>query len=1135
MSSTTTSRVTSALIDRLVQHFGDTIYARGLSLWKDGAVEYIGGNDVGGVFAIVRGSRNSPYAVTLEVLEDGDIGCFCTCPYDFACKHAVAAVLEWASRGHDDLFEDDDPIFPLVGSYEEEFDPAEQWIDRVSNVLAGGEKAPATFRGRRSNPTMWLYELWMDGDTFGSLAKPAAGSTARLLSSGTSLSLRVGKKLKSGGWGKGTAARIGHDTAYHEHPSASEGDLHALLSAQVQREVGYRGLDKGDAFSLTGTTGAAVIERAIATSRCFLAEKRDRALRAGPPIPLSIEWQLSGESHRVSVDIDLPGDWALIPTEPPSYLCLSSCAIGPIESPLSGAELKLILEAPPLSAEAASYLGDRLSLEQTGESRVAHFPLPLAPTVRRIDVDPTPVIFVHSPSDTEHVSAWRAAPVLIYEDIWLGNAHYDQEALTRIEDTGAEPVIVARRPALEEKYLADFRELCQGFVPCPEAEDRDDESVDHEPIADDPVERFRRFRTLVSRREEIESLGWQLIVIPPVHTEVQRIRTIEARIEPDEDAPGWFGLGMDLVHDGHRYALLPLVVSWLESGGGDNAVYTESVDGDWLEVPASVLTPVARTLAELGEGGGGNAGIRLSRARALSLEVLEPAPGDDDIEVVWQDPADLRELGRRLRALGELDSVPIGSEPRGIEATLRPYQLAGLGWLDTLAEHGLNGILADDMGLGKTLQTIAHIVSQRESGRLNAATLVIAPTSLLGNWSRELAQFAPSLSVRVWHGAERHEQPLDRDKSAVVITSYTLALRDNDLLAEQTFGLLVLDEAQAIKNPNAKGTRALKSLPIERRLCLSGTPLENHLGELWSQFDFLMPGLLGDRTRFTRHFRTPIEKHNDNDRQRLLASAVRPFVLRRRKQDVATELPPKTEIVRTVRLEGQQATFYETLRVAMEERVRKLLASKGLAKSHIEMLDALLKLRQTCCHPKLVKLPSAQRITGSAKTTLALDMIDELVSEGRRILVFSQFTGMLSLLEEGLAARHHRWVKLTGRTRKRDDVIDAFQNGDVPVFLISLKAGGTGLNLTAADTVIHYDPWWNPAVERQASDRAHRIGQTRPVHVYKLVTEGTVEERIVAMQSRKQALADATIERQEGDDASSLSTEDVLSLFEAVD
>jgi SNF2 family DNA or RNA helicase len=341
----------------------------------------------------------------------------------------------------------------------------------------------------------------------------------------------------------------------------------------------------------------------------------------------------------------------------------------------------------------------------------------------------------------------------------------------------------------------------------------------------------------------------------------------------------------------------------------------------------------------------------------------------------------------------------------------------------------------------------------------------------------------------------------------VVLTTYPLLWRDEQALAEHNYHLLILDEAQTVKNVSSQAAQVVRKLDARHRLCLTGTPLENHLGELWAQFDFLLPGLLGTAKEFTKIWRTPIEKQGSLLRRNLLARRVKPFILRRRKEDVAQELPAKTLIVRSIELEGAQRDLYETVRIAMDQRVRDEIADRGFARSHIVILDALLKLRQVCCDPRLLKLSSAKKVKERAKLDLLMEMLPELVSEGRRILVFSQFTSMLELIETELAREKLAYVKLTGDTQNREEVVRRFQDGEVPIFLVSLKAGGVGLNLTAADTVIHYDPWWNPAVENQATDRAHRLGQTKNVFVYKLVVAGSIEEKILALQEKKAELA----------------------------
>jgi SNF2 family DNA or RNA helicase len=324
----------------------------------------------------------------------------------------------------------------------------------------------------------------------------------------------------------------------------------------------------------------------------------------------------------------------------------------------------------------------------------------------------------------------------------------------------------------------------------------------------------------------------------------------------------------------------------------------------------------------------------------------------------------------------------------------------------------------------------------------------------------------------------------------------------------------------------------VRRIKSRHRLCLTGTPMENHLGELWAQFDFLMPGFLGDNATFKRLYRTPIEMHGDHEQRLRLSRRVAPFMLRRTKQDVATELPPKTEMIRSVPLYPKQAALYESIRLTMEQKVRDAIAQKGLSRSHITILDALLKLRQTCCDPRTLSLKEAQKVKESAKLDLLMDILPEQLEEGRRILVFSQFTRMIALIENELNTAKISYAKLTGQTKKRDEAIDLFKSGAVNVFLISLKAGGVGLNLTEADTVIIYDPWWNPAAESQAADRAHRIGQDKPVFVYKLITENTVEEKIIAMQERKRALAEGIYKAGENEAALQLTADDLSALFE---
>jgi superfamily II DNA or RNA helicase len=594
--------------------------------------------------------------------------------------------------------------------------------------------------------------------------------------------------------------------------------------------------------------------------------------------------------------------------------------------------------------------------------------------------------------------------------------------------------------------------------------------------------------------------------------------------EVDEGAAGWFDLRFDVEIDGVRRPLLPLIAPLVEHFRPDelpDPITLPVADDTYVTLPAARVRPILETLYELYDRTPGD-GLRLARVDAARLAELE------ERGVAVRGGEALRELGRRLRDFRGIAAVPA---PCGLRGELRPYQGRGVDWLQFLRAFGLGGILADDMGLGKTVQALTHLLVEKEAGRGDRPSLLVAPTSLMGNWRREAQRFTPDLRVVVLHGADRQPHFAQIGDADLVITTYPLLLRDGAALTAHDYHYLVLDEAQAVKNPRAKAARVVREICARHRLCLTGTPMENHLGELWAQFDFLMPGFLGDAATFTARWRRPIEKVGDDGLRERLARRVAPFLLRRSKGEVAAELPPKTEILRTVPLGERQATLYESIRLAMERKVREAIAAQGLARSHITILDALLKLRQTCCDPRLLPLKQAAGVKSSAKLELLMDLVPEQLEEGRRILLFSQFTRMLALIEEALAERRIGYTKLTGQTRDREAAIDRFRSGEVDLFLISLKAGGVGLNLTEADTVILYDPWWNPAVEAQAADRTHRIGQDKPVFVYKLLTEATVEEKILALQEKKRALVASITRPRRGGEAAALTAADLAALF----
>ena len=621
---------------------------------------------------------------------------------------------------------------------------------------------------------------------------------------------------------------------------------------------------------------------------------------------------------------------------------------------------------------------------------------------------------------------------------------------------------------------------------------------------------------------KLRRAGWQIVETskwPYRLSKEAASLTVATRAEAGEAGEAfqgndWFSLGFQAEIGGKAVDVAPLVAAFLDQFRedwakvpdvatlgqhlADRPVYLDRGKAGYVVLDLGPLAPLLHLFlthhAELGALHPSDASVARLAEEALAGSAIR-----------FADNAGILPLARSLRALAEADSF---TPPRGLRAQLRDYQAYGAAWMGSLLAAGFGGVLADDMGLGKTVQTLALLQARREAGAPGPALLIV-PTSLLHGWQTQAAQFTPDLRLLILHGPDRAAMRAAAPRADLVLTTYPLLARDRDWLAAQDWPLVILDEAQTLKNPAAQMAKTLRDIPAKGRLALTGTPLENSLQDLWTLIDWVNPGLLGDRKRFQTLFRTPIEKHGDTAAQARLNRRLRPFLLRRTKDQVAAELPPRTEIVERVDLPKTQQALYETVRSAMDARVREAIVARGLAAARITVLDALLKLRQVCCDPGLIKTEAARSVTDSAKRARLHALLGELVAEGRRVLVFSQFVEMLRLIEADLTAAGIGYLSLTGQTTNRAGVLEAFARGDAPVFLLSLKAGGLGLTLTEADTVILYDPWWNPAVERQAMDRTHRIGQDKPVFVYRLVAAGTVEEKILAMQARKQALADA--------------------------
>ncbi len=642
----------------------------------------------------------------------------------------------------------------------------------------------------------------------------------------------------------------------------------------------------------------------------------------------------------------------------------------------------------------------------------------------------------------------------------------------------------------------------------------------------------------------LKALGWHITFADAFYYKSLATDSVFDAEVIDTDDHDFFSLGLNLTVDGIKMPAFPILLGAIEQLprsalmdrekeqliSPDSPIYVDLDKGEFIALRYQSVKPILKQFIELFMPNALNKDGTMELSRFQGHQTLSML---DDQGLIATGASRLRALADKLKNFQEITTVAL---PTGLNATLRTYQQQGLNWLQFLREYQLNGILADDMGLGKTIQTLAHLLIEKQQGRLIKPVLIVAPTSVIFNWANEIEKFTPELSYQVLHGSKRHQHfgCLDDMESMegenqvdLIITSYALLTKDLESYSKQKFYYIILDEAHYIKNPKTKLYQAFMSLKAHHKLCLTGTPMENHLGEFWAQFNFLLPGFLGGQRQFTKLFRTPIEKHGEQERKLLLNQRIKPFILRRTKDKIATELPSKTTIIQTLRIEGAQAELYESVRLAMDSRLKDIIAEKGLKRSQIEVLDALLKLRQVCNHPKLLSLQGAKKVNKSAKLDYLMETLPEQIDEGRRILIFSQFTSMLALIEEELVAAGIDFVKLTGSTKDRQTVVDRFQSGEVPVFLISLRAGGVGLNLTAADTVIHFDPWWNPAVENQATDRAYRIGQDKPVFVYKFIIENSIEEKILKIQQNKAELANALLSEEVRDNKLSL-TDDIL-------
>jgi len=906
-----------------------------------------------------------------------------------------------------------------------------------------------------------------------------------------------------------------------------------------------------------GLSSGELVRQMVESKRAVLCLQSPNADSTSPGVKLTLaedvsikpQWKLQADGsqtfHWDATGLLPVGDWIVWPLNPPWLIDVGTGVCHPIEiSPALARGLDYLAGEPLRPSQVEDWADQTFA-------RQLPVPLPIRRETKNAG-SPIPVARFHNVTVGRLGRFVTAPAVELLFDYGLRSLIWNTDratVLASVEHTAQNPASPTQVWAIERDERSEQRAIDQfkamGLAPLGEL-DGVDYPAHHQAVWVVP-EFGADEATWLSVQTSIEALqqkGWRVEKTGLLALSLVKPKRWYGELKNAEGEQFDLDLGVEV--DGESVSMLPALMAYVEQvSAGELKKLLASKEGKRskqqttlllaLDANRRVEVPIWRVRAALtglldlldrNRGATGALDLKQWRLRLPKSRLSDIGQAADGWSL--RGDRDLTDLAKQLQSFEKIEPIPT---PAALQATLRGYQQAGVAWLQFLRAFGFGGILADDMGLGKTIQALSHLLIEKEQKRAKRPTLVVAPTSLMFNWRREAERFAPHLKVCLWHGTHRKKLRRALSQADLVLTSYPLIARDVKILSPLQWHMLILDEAQAIKNPRAGVSAAVRQLKANHRLCLTGTPLENHLGELWALFDFLMPGLLGNREQFRRWFRQPIEKGRDRERQAQLANRIRPFFLRRTKKEVTPELPDKTQIIRSVPLGLAQRRLYESQRIQLQDKVRYALQHHGPERGRMVMLDALLRLRQICCDPRLLKDDSIKPAP-SAKLELLMELLPELIGEGRRVLLFSQFVGMLDLIETEVKERGIDYVRLTGQTKDREEVVERFQRSEAPLFLISLKAGGVGLNLTAADAVIHYDPWWNPAVEDQATDRAHRIGQDHKVFVYRLLTEDTVEQKVAALQATKRELIDGLMS---SGGAVDLSSTDLDFLFEPLE
>jgi len=1101
-------------------HFFDPArVARGQKIFDAGKVDFLECNGIqDSLFYFeldVLGSYD--YDVTISLNQSLQFISDCNCPDGPRCKHIAAAFFEIRKTIMGQL--------PAAASAEHKAQNVNSWIKSLSNTLTEETEKPITdeeyFTPTYKDRVLYLISSRHNGNI--------------------QITARKGRLLKDGRYSLSHTDIKRNLYDYNKPKYITPADLEILQFIEsVSNDYYY-----GYSVLTTSPFFKKIILDAVRTNRLIIDTLSQGQKGHYSPYSLGEERNLvpswkptQSGALKPSMEIS-PPITGLINASPNFYYDDETREVGLLNQSYSNAFLNNWADGPEISEEDVPKVTTLLkNFELSSTSKTAKpinstpdtatedppaakpsAALPLPPKQKILqNIKPQPVLTISRQDITAHD---RLLPDVELQNVLIGQVTYDYDGVLVAATETAESYstekdgilyVVERNLIAEAAWIEQlFDQKLYEAVSIFKQEVHTQFNSSYVFAAENSINTIQWLHFLTTKQSHFEQNGWTVKTIGDLGYTIQDYDELYEDLQDRDN--DWLKFDLGITVEGKRISLIPAIAAAIASGmyqGYDFPTDPDAripipldEDNHFINFPAQRFRDILEKIADLFGHINDDGEIELPKLRAATLvDELDLARTDETLN-------DLAKLGRKLK---EIKGLPKTRVPRNLAAQLRDYQIEGFRWLQFLAAHQLNGVLADDMGLGKTVQTLAHILAEKNSKRNNKLpTLVVAPTSVIPNWRAEAARFTPSLKVLQLHGTDRSEQFKQIAKHDIVITSYSLLQRDEKTHTKQQYHLVILDESQYIKNAATKTTKVAYKLKAKHRVCLSGTPMENHLGELWSTFNFLMPGLLQSNKSFNSTFRHPIERHGDAAAQISLHRRVGPLILRRTKGVVAKELPPKTVIPHYITLNDAQVDLYETVRASMDKRVRDAVKKQGFSRSHILILEALLKLRQICCHPQLLKLDAAQEITSSAKLDYLSQLLETLIEEERRILIFSQFTSMLAHIEDHLTAHGTPFVKITGSTKDRQTPVEQFQSGKVPIFLISLKAGGTGLNLTAADTVIHYDPWWNPAAENQATDRAYRIGQDKPVFVHKLICQGTIEEHIQRLQQKKSKLVESLL------------------------